>query len=73
MKLILPEYDFKFEDGIAEVKDGMLFIYKPGAFKEVMYRLTYLIYGKDECFFVPTKDIVPTNLLIALKRTSSPF
>jgi len=55
MKLILPEYDFKFEDGIAEVKDGKLYIYKPGSFKEVMYRLTYEIYGKDECFFCHRK------------------
>ncbi len=55
MKLILPDYDFGFEDGFAEVKDGKLYIYKPGAFKEIMYRLTYMLYGNDECFFCHRK------------------
>ena len=52
---MLPDYDFKFEDGIAEVKDGFLYIYKAGAFKEVMYRLTYIIFGKEECYFCHRK------------------
>lgn len=55
MKLILPDYNIKLEDGLAEVKDGILYIYKPGSFKEVMYQLTYLIYGKDECYFCHKK------------------
>lgn len=61
MKLILPDYDFKFEDGLAEVKDGKLYIYKPGSFKEIMYRLTYMIYGKDKCYFCHRK--LRTNML----------
>ncbi len=64
MKLILPDYNYVFEDEIAEVKDGILYVYKPGAFKEVMYRLTYLIYGKDECYFCHRKlrtDISETD------------
>ena len=61
MKLILPDYDFKFEDGLAEIKDGKLYIYKPGSFTEIMYRLTYLVYGKDECYFCHRK--LRTNML----------
>lgn len=61
MKLILPNYDYKFEDGMAEIKNGNLYIYKPGAFKEVMYKLTYLIYGRDECYFCHRK-LRPTML-----------
>lgn len=55
MKLLLPNYDFKFEDGLAEIKNGNLYIYKPGAFKEVMYRLTYMIFGRDKCYFCNKK------------------
>lgn len=55
MKLILPEGDYRFEDGIAEVKDGILYIYKSGVFKEVMYRLTYLVYGNDTCYYCHRK------------------
>ena len=55
MKLILPDYNIKLEDGSAEVKDGILYIYKPGSFKDVMYQLTYLLYGKNECFFCHKK------------------
>ena len=61
MKLILPDYDFSFEDGLAEVRDGKLYIFKPGSFKEIMYRLTYMIYGKDECYFCHRK--LRTNML----------
>lgn len=61
MKLILPDYDFKLEDGLAEVKDGKLYIYKPGSFKEIMYKLTYIIYGNDECYFCHRK--LRTNML----------
>ena len=61
MKLILPDYDFKFEDGLAEIKDGKLYIYKPGSFKEIMYKLTYMIYGNDECYFCHRK--LRTNML----------
>jgi len=61
MKLILPDYDFKFEDGLAEIKDGKLYIYKPGSFKEIMYKLTYMIYGNDECYFCHRK--LQTNML----------
>lgn len=55
MKLILPDYDFKFEDGNAEVKNGNLFIYRAGAFAKIMTKLTYLVYGNDECFFCHRK------------------
>lgn len=61
MKLILPDYDFKFEDGSAEVKDGKLYIYKLNAFKDIMYRLTYMVYGSDECYFCHKK--LRTNML----------
>lgn len=61
MKLILPDYDFQFEDGLAEIKDGKLYIYKPGSFKEIMYKLTYMIYGNDECYFCHRK--LRTNML----------
>ena len=61
MKLLLPNYNFKFQDGIAEVKNDTLYIYKPGAFKEVMYRLTYMIFGKDRCYFCQRK--IRTNML----------
>ena len=51
MKVLLPDHDIILEDGSAEVNDGILYIYRPGAFKEIMYRLTYEIFGKKECFF----------------------
>ncbi len=51
MKIVLPEYDCVLCDGVAEVKDGILYIYRAGAFKSVMYELTYLIYGNDECYY----------------------
>ena len=55
MKIPLLNYDYFFEDGSAEVKEGVLYIYKPGALKEVMYKLTYLIYGSTECYFCHRK------------------
>ena len=55
MKLMLPDYNYMFEGEIAEVKDGVLYIYRPGAFKEVMYKLTYLIFGETECCFCHKK------------------
>lgn len=61
MKLILPDYDFVFEDGSAEVKDGKLYIYKLNSFKDIMYRLTYMVYGSDECYFCHKK--LRTNML----------
>ena len=55
MKIPLLDYDYFFEDGSAEVKEGVLYIYKPGTLKEVMYKLTYLIYGSTECYFCHRK------------------
>lgn len=55
MKVQLPEYDYKFEDDSAEIKDGKLFIYRPNVTKEVMYKITYLIYGYTECYFCHRK------------------
>ena len=59
MKVLLPDYDYVFEDGSAEVKDGVLYIYRPGAYKDVMYKLTYLIFGKKECFFCHKNFVEP--------------
>ena len=39
MKVLLPDYNYVFEDGSAEVKDGVLYIYRPGAYKDVMYNV----------------------------------
>lgn len=57
MRVLLPEYNFMLEDGSAEVKDGILYIYRPGAFKDIMYRLTYEIFGKKECHFCHKKFV----------------
>ena len=51
MRVELPEKNCILCDGMAEVKDGILYIYRAGAFKTVMYELTYLLYGRDECFY----------------------
>ncbi len=51
MKLLLPDYDYKFPDGSAEIRDKVLYFYRPGAFDDVMYQLTYMIFGKKECYF----------------------
>lgn len=55
MKIPLPDYDYMFDDGSAEVKNGILYIYKPGVLKAVMYKLTYLVYGGTECYFCHRK------------------
>lgn len=55
MKLLLLDYDYKFDDGSAEIKDGILYIYRPGCFNDVMYKMTYLIFGKKECYFCHRK------------------
>ncbi len=59
MKILLPDYDYVFEDDAAEVKDGILYLYRPGSFKDIMYKLTYLIFGKKECFFCHKKFVEP--------------
>ena len=73
MKIPLPNYDYKFEDGSAEVKDGMLYIYKPGSLKDVMYKLTYLVYGATECYFchrkLRTSDLGVNNNQFFTKMT----
>lgn len=51
MLLLLPDRDYVFENGAAEIKDGILYIYRAGIFKELMYQLTYLIFGADECYY----------------------
>ena len=55
MKLILPENNCILCDGSAEVKDGILYIYRAGSFKDVMYELTYLIFGDEECYYCHRK------------------
>ena len=73
MKIPLPNYDYKFEDDSAEVKDGMLYIYKPGSLKDVMYKLTYLVYGATECYFchrkLRTSDLGVNNNQFFTKMT----
>lgn len=59
MKVALPIFNYVFEDGSAEVKDGILYIYRPGAFKDIMYKLTYVLYGKYECYFCHRKFVEP--------------
>lgn len=55
MKILLPDYDCTLCDGAAEVKDHILYLYKIGAIKEVMYTLAYMIFGNDECYYCHRK------------------
>ena len=54
MKILLPDHDFAIGDS-AEVKGNTLYLYKKGDFKDVMYALTYEIFGYDECYFCHRK------------------
>lgn len=54
MNIVLPEkfhYEGTQRKGYAEVKDNQLIIYGTVPFKDLMYSLTYAIYGKDKCYF----------------------
>lgn len=54
MKIPLPNHDCMIRDS-AEVKGDMLYLYKKGDFKDVMYALTYMVYGDDECYYCHRK------------------
>ena len=55
MNILLPDYDCVIEEGIAEIKNRKLYLYKNGVFKEVMYKITYMLYGDDECYYCHRK------------------
>ena len=40
MNILLPDYDCVIEEGIAEIKNRKLYLYKNGVFKEVMYKIS---------------------------------
>lgn len=54
MNIVLPEnfyYEGTQRKGYAEVKNNELIIYGTVPFKDLMYSLTYAIYGRDKCHF----------------------
>ncbi|MBR2744866.1 MAG: HNH endonuclease [Clostridia bacterium] len=55
MKILLPKSDMILEEGVSEIKDGKLYLYKSGVFKETMYKLSYMIFGDDECYYCHRK------------------
>lgn len=55
MKIPLPCKDYVFTDGSAEIRDWILYIHRPKATKEVMYKITYMIHGDDECYYCHRK------------------
>ena len=55
MKILLPDFDCVLCDGAAEVKDNILYLDRLGAHKEVMYKLAYMLYGDDECYYCHRK------------------
>jgi len=55
MNILLPDYDCVLEDGVAEIKNKKLYLYKNGVFKDMMYKLTYMIFGSDECYYCHRK------------------
>lgn len=55
MKIPLPCKDYIFPDGSAEIRDWILYIHKAKAFKEIMYKIAYMIYGEDECYYCHRK------------------
>lgn len=57
MIIPLPPYDYKFDDGSGEIKDKILYIYRIGSFDDMMRKLTYLVYGKKECYFCHRKFV----------------
>lgn len=54
MKIPLPDHDMVIRDS-AEVKGDTLYLYKKGDFKDVMYAITYELYGSDECYYCHRK------------------
>ena len=60
MIIPLPPYDYKFDDGSGEIKDKILYIYRIGSFDDMMRKLTYLVYGKKECYFCHRKFVEKT-------------
>lgn len=57
MKATLPKFDYVFEDGSAELKDGILYIYRAGSFDDIMYKLAYLLWDDKTCFFCHRKFV----------------
>lgn len=55
MKLLLPDHDYVCKDDSGEVKDRILYIYRPGALKDIMYELSYEIFGQNECYYCHRK------------------
>lgn len=55
MKIPLPCKDYVFPDGSAEIRDWILYIHRIKSVKDVMYKITYMIYGDDECYYCHRK------------------
>ncbi len=55
MKILLPCKDYDFGDEGYEIRDWILYIHRPTVFKSAMYKITYMCYGKDECYFCHRK------------------
>ena len=55
MKILLPDQDMVLEEGVCEIKNGVLYLYKNGIFKEMMYKLSYMLFGEDECYYCHRK------------------
>lgn len=55
MNILLPEQDCILGNGTAEVKNHKLYLHKNSVFKEIMYELTYKIFGSDECYYCHRK------------------
>lgn len=54
MVIELPAGNHVFDNNIAEIKDGVLYIYRASFFKDIMYQITYMIYGTD-CYYCHKK------------------
>lgn len=55
MKVLLPDYDLVIEEGVAEVKNHTLYLYKQGIARSVMYKLAYILFGECECYYCHRK------------------
>lgn len=67
MKAMLPKFDYVFEDGSAELKDGVLYIYRAGSFEDIMYKLTYLLWETKTCYFCHKQFVEPSDRRIVVQ------
>ena len=62
MLLPLPAVDYKLEGDSGIIEGGKLIVYRIGSFDDMMKELTFLVYGKSECYFCHKKFVVEKDI-----------